>query len=307
MTTRLPRTMRLYFASTLVIGGGAALTAIACVPPGNSTPSDAGPPGPNANAAATPTIRPSVNVMRAPFEDTFDRAPKPAEPASPASSASATDAAAPAAAPRSDGAAAAAAAAAAASANANDAAASDLGPDWTQAGTSAWHIEKGRLCVENAKNHGVWLNRTLPINARIEFEATSYGADGDVKAELWGDGRSAATALSYTNATSYLTILGGWKNTLHVLARINEHGDDRKVVNVDPTSDDPRQKPVNVGQTYHFKVERSDGRKVRWSVDGVDFLSFDDSAPLAGFGHDHFGFNNWQVKVCYDNVKITPL
>ena len=29
--------------------------------------------------------------------------------------------------------------------------------------------------------------------------------------------------------------------------------------------------------------------------------------PLAGAGHDHFGFNEWEVKTCYDNVKVTPL
>ena len=29
----------------------------------------------------------------------------------------------------------------------------------------------GRLCVKGAHNHGVWLNRTLPINVRIEFDA----------------------------------------------------------------------------------------------------------------------------------------
>ena len=32
---------------------------------------------------------------------------------------------------------------------------------------------------------------------------------------------SAASGVSYNDATSYLTIFGGWKNTLHVLARIN--------------------------------------------------------------------------------------
>ena len=26
-----------------------------------------------------------------------------------------------------------------------------------------------------------------------------------------------------------------------------------------------------------------------------------------GVGHDHFGFNDWEVKVCFDNVKVTPL
>jgi hypothetical protein len=182
-----------------------------------------------------------------------------------------------------------------------------LGPDWHQAGTSVWHIENGRLCGAGAHNHGVWLRRTLPINARIEFDGISESPDGDLKTEVWGDGQSSATSISYTNATSYLAVLGGWKNTFHVLARLNEHGTDRKEIKVDPTSDDPREKPVTRGQSYHFKIERKDGRVVHWSVDGIEYLNYPDSQPLVGIGHDHFGFNDWEVKVCFDNVKVTPL
>jgi hypothetical protein len=170
-----------------------------------------------------------------------------------------------------------------------------------------WHIESGRLCGAMAHNHGVWLQRTLPVNARIEFDAISDVQDGDIKAEVWGDGRSAATSISYTNATSYLTILGGWHNKFHVLARINEHGTDRKEIKVDPDSDDPTQKPVTAGQVYHFKIERTDGKAVKWFVNGIEYLTYADAQPLAGFGHDHFGFNDWETKVCFDNVKVTPL
>jgi hypothetical protein len=184
---------------------------------------------------------------------------------------------------------------------------SNLGPNWVQMKTSAWRVEGGKLCVQNAHNHGIWLNRTLPVNARIEFDATGYTDDGDLKAEVWGDGATYATGTSYTNATSYLAILGGWKNTQHVLARLNEHGTDRREIHVDKDSDDPRQRPAQKGQTYHFKIERTDGKTVGWSVDGIDFLTWNDSAPLAGQGHDHFGFNEWEAKVCFDNVKVTPL
>jgi hypothetical protein len=183
----------------------------------------------------------------------------------------------------------------------------DLGPDWYAAHTNAWHIENGRLCGQGAKNHGVWLRKVLPINARIEFDAIALTDDGDLKGEVWGDGQSTATKDTYDNATSYLAILGGWHNTLHVLARINEHGEDRKAIHVDKTSDDPSQRPVARGQVYRFKIERTDGKTVKWSVNGVDYLSYADSAPLAGLGHDHFGFNDWEAKVCFDNVKVTPL
>lgn len=186
-----------------------------------------------------------------------------------------------------------------------------FGPNWTvpQKSANAWRIEEGRLCGQGALNHGVWLNTILPINARIEFDAISDSADGDLKAEVWGDGKSGATATSYTNATSYIAILGGWKNTAHVLARKNEHGKDRKELRVDAESDDPRLQPVSVAQTYRFKIERNDGKTVRFSVNDQELLRFEDPDPLVGVGHDHLGFNNYwaQIKSCYDNVKITPL
>jgi hypothetical protein len=237
-------------------------------------------------------VKQAPNVLKTVFEDSFDRPPVAPEP-SPSSGAAAS---------ASNGASGASSAAAAPAPGAGG-----LGPNWYQAQTNAWHIENGRLCGEGAKNHGVWLQRPIPINARIEFDAVSDSPQGDLKAEVWGDGQSAATAISYTNATSYLTIFGGWKNTFHVLARQNEHGGDRKEIRVDKDSDDPRQRPVTGGQVYHFKVERTDGRTVRWFVDGLEYLTYPDANPLAGLGHDHFGFNDWEVKVCFDNVKVTPL
>jgi len=32
-----------------------------------------------------------------------------------------------------------------------------------------------------------------------------------------------------------------------------------------------------------------------------------DPEPLRGRGHDHFGFNNWQSELWFDNLKVTPL
>lgn len=314
-----------------------ALAAIAaCVPTGSAPPYDAGP-----QPATTASFRPSLNVMTAPFEDNFDRPDSKADSGegmwpsfeggalAAHDSGSASDASA--AAVHSARSARSAAALDGGSDAGTDGGASflsvlnagpaeaglgpppshndrsNLGPNWVQVKSAAWRVEGGKLCVQNAHNHPVWLNRTLPVNARIEFDATGFTDDGDLKAEVWGDGTSYATGTSYTNATSYLAILGGWKNTLHVLARLNEHGTDRKEIHVDKDSDDPRQRPAQKGQTYHFKIERSDGKTVRWSVDGVDFLTWVDPSPLAGQGHDHFGFNEWEAKVCFDNVKVTPL
>lgn len=273
--------------------------ASACVPPGNSTQGDAGTTTNNNAAIQAPSFKPSQNIMTAPFEDNFERTSHPLPPLMPSASASvsASASASPSGTPIIPG----------IITSAQPPAPDDLGPDWRQAQTNAWHIEKGRLCGQMAHNHGVWLNRILPINARIEFDAIAENPDGDLKAEIWGDGQSHATSVTYNNATSYLTILGGWKNKFHVLARINEHAPDRREIKVDKDSDDPKDHPVSVGQIYKFKIERNDGKTVRWAVNGLDMLSYDDPSPLAGMGHDHFGFNDWEVKVCFDNVKVTPL
>jgi hypothetical protein len=259
-----------------------ALVAVAgCVPPGNAVPSDAGPTA--TQAPTRPTVvppAPLTDVMKAPFEDDFDH----------------TGQVAPAGGTGGDG-----------GPSTSDASELEPGPDWVATAPGIWHIEGGRVCGEHAKNHGLWLKRVLPPNARIEFDAVSQSTDGDLKAEYWGDGRSFATSLSYTNATSYLTIFGGWHNTFHVLARINEHATDRKEIAIDKNSDDIREKPVMAGQLYHFKVERSDGKTVRWWIDNNEMLTYPDPAPLAGVGHDHFGFNDWDVKVCFDNVRVVPL
>ena len=182
----------------------------------------------------------------------------------------------------------------------------EIGAEWNVL-SPKWKIQNGRLCARGVRNHGIWLKRPLPTNARIEFDAYAETAEGDLKAELWGDGQTGATGISYTNATSYLTILGGWKNSKHVLARLDEHGADRLELDVEPGSDDERARPVEVGQAYHFKVERTDGRTVEWSVNGLVFFRFTDAEPLAGAGHDHLGFNEWDAPVCFDNVRVTPL
>lgn len=288
--------------------------AVACVPTGNAPPYDAGP-----SQSPTPTFKPSVNVMTEPFEDTFDR-PDGGEALALPGDASSTflsiDAAVAKAA--ADGRAPAVneagangllgpSTAEAGSAESAFRRASNLGQDWSPARTNAWRIENGRLCAENAHNRGIWLNRTLPVNARIEFDAYALTDDGDLKAEVWGDGHSYATATSYTMATSYLVILGGWHNSIHALARLNEHGNDRKEIRVDKNSDDPREKPVVKGQRYQFKIERTDGKTIHVVVNDVEYFSWADPSPLAGQGHDHFGFNEWEAKVCFDNVKVTPL
>jgi hypothetical protein len=182
----------------------------------------------------------------------------------------------------------------------------ELGADY--APTSAvWRIEDGQLCGRSARNHPVWLRRRLPPNVRVEFTASAGSSDGDIKVELFGDGRSRARSRSYIDATSYLAVFGGWKNRLHVLARLNEHGADRRELTLDPNAPDARRRTVEPNRRYRFELERLDGETLHWFVDGVPVLEFADPGPLRGEGHEYFAFNDWEAPVCFDDLVIYPL
>lgn len=171
----------------------------------------------------------------------------------------------------------------------------ELGDLWNNTGAN-WRIEEGQLVIRGARNRPLWLRRTLPRNVRIEFDVRSESPDGDIKVEVFGDGESRATTESYT-ATSYVVIFGGWSNSLNVLARMNEHGDDRVV--------GPRR-PVEPGRTYHMRIERTGNRIAAW-VDDELLVEMTDEDPLEGRGHDHFAFNDWNAEVHFDNFRVTAL
>jgi hypothetical protein len=94
-----------------------------------------------------------------------------------------------------------------------------------------------------------------------------------------------------------VVIFGGWRNSLNVLARMNEHGADRVV--------GPAYKVVP-NKTYHMKIERRGATIGAW-VDGRPLVSMTDPNPLTGPGHDHFGLNNWEATLSFDNLRIRPL
>lgn len=171
----------------------------------------------------------------------------------------------------------------------------ELGPLWNNTG-AAWRIVDGRLTVQGARNHPLWLRQRLPRDVRVEFDARSDSPDGDLKVEIFGDGVSAAQQASY-DATSYVVIFGGWRNSLDVLARMDEHGRDRV--------ERPSRRVVP-GRVYHFKIERR-GQRIAAFVDGTLLVEMNDPEPLEGRGHDHLGFNDWDAPVSFDNLVITPL
>jgi hypothetical protein len=172
---------------------------------------------------------------------------------------------------------------------------SDLGPTWRSTG-GPYSLTDGKLHVKGARNKPLWLRRTLPRDVRIEFDVRSESPEGDIKVEVYGDGVSKAEKASYT-ATSYVVIFGGWNNSKNVLARLDEHGQDRV---------EGATRKVEKGRTYHMKIERK-GDTIRAEVDGQLLVQMVDEDPLWGPGHDHFAFNNWSSELWFDNLKITPL
>jgi hypothetical protein len=170
-----------------------------------------------------------------------------------------------------------------------------IGDDWLATG-SEFRLAGGELVVSGARNHPLWLKKPIPRDCVIELDAWSNSDAGDIKLEAWGDGKSYAQTVSYT-ATSYVFIFGGWNNTISAIARMNEHGADRK------TRQDLR---VEKGKHYHYRIERRAGH-IDWQIDGKPFLVFDDPKPLDGPDHAYLGFNDWEAELHFDNLKVTPL
>jgi hypothetical protein len=172
---------------------------------------------------------------------------------------------------------------------------SSLGEVWHNTG-GPYELRDGRLHVRGARNKPLWLRRRLPRDARIELDVRSESPEGDIKLEVYGDGVSRAETESYT-ATSYVVIFGGWGNSTNVIARMDEHADDRAV--------GPRR-AVEQGRWYHLVVERR-GDTIRATVDDHELATMQDADPLEGRGHEYFAFNNWQSDLSFDNLRISPL
>jgi hypothetical protein len=169
----------------------------------------------------------------------------------------------------------------------------------------------------------LWLKAKLPDNVVVEFDARSQSPEGDIKCEIFGDGTD--------HASGYVLIHGGWNNSLSIIARLDEHGTslaalqaeagriqreknlpDADVVRTGLFRENTRMRveanpfPVQIGKTEHWRIERR-GSLLVWSIDGKEFMRFDDPFPLKGKGHDRFGFSSWEAQLYFDNLSITPL
>jgi hypothetical protein len=171
-----------------------------------------------------------------------------------------------------------------------------LGANWSDTGGN-YTIAGGKVLAKEAYNHPLWLVPRLPRDAEITFDVSSLSPHGDIKVEAWGDGESAATDQGAYTATGYVFIFGGWKNSLTVLARMDEHGADRQA---------RADLKVVPGRTYRFKIARK-GTRLSWWIDDRLVFRLDDPAPLQGRGHEHFGLNDWEAELHFDNLRIRAL
>jgi hypothetical protein len=162
-------------------------------------------------------------------------------------------------------------------------------------------IDRGALHISGGYNHPLWLSRPLPSDLEITLDARSLSPDGDLKIELFGDGRSFALNRGRYWATGYVLGQGGWGNTKTFIARRDEHNSQL----LHSTAF-----PVRIGQWHRWRITTflEDGRLViSWWVDDLPALRLTDPDPLYGGKNRHFGFSNWKSDAYFDNLRITPL
>ena len=162
-----------------------------------------------------------------------------------------------------------------------------LGEAWLPTG-GHWVIDRGAVLTTGANNAPLFLKAQLPHDVVIEVDIISETSAVDAKIELMTDG--------HTHQSGYIFILGGWDNKFSVIARLDEHGRDRKAKS--PTG-------VQGKKEYHWRIEKKGGA-LRWYIDGKLYMTYDDPKPLQGPGHDRLAFSNWQNQLRYDNLRIWP-
>jgi hypothetical protein len=216
-----------------------------------------------------------------------------------------------------------------------------LGAAWWSNG-GHWRIVDGQLYSPGAGNNPLWLKARLPPDVRVEFDVRSEGPDGDIKWEMYGDGRN--------HSTGYVFLFGAWRNRESRICKLDEHAltqDEARAQLAATARPYPRQMDfietlsapfvrwsarrdlermekgeywqrdtpfvvkrldlkVEKGRKYHMTVTKQGGH-IRWDIDGQLAMEMTDPSPLSGSDHDRFGFSSWANDTYFDNLKITAL
>ncbi|RKG97560.1 hypothetical protein D7V97_34155, partial [Corallococcus sp. CA053C] len=187
-----------------------------------------------------------------------------------------------------------------------------------------WRVTGGELLGPAPKNNPLWLQAALPDDVAVEFDVRPEYPEGDIRVELFGNGRDPASG--------YVLVQGGWNNGLSVIARrdINAPGLDalqRRAARIaergggqgaDLVATGVFQKdtamrvesrvgtPVQAGRVYHWRIERR-GNVLKWAIDGTLVAELDDPFPFKGKGHDRLGLSGWESQLFFDNLRVgTP-
>jgi hypothetical protein len=173
------------------------------------------------------------------------------------------------------------------------------GPDYYQTG-SGYRVDHGALNAHGAHNKPLWLRKKLPHDVQIDFTCWSNSPDGDIKVEVFGDGRYFDPDQGDYTSTGYVFIMGGWHNEKSIIVKGYEHGTDMTPPKMTPK--------VVAGQKYHWRIVRK-GAVLTWYVDDMatPFLEYRDQSPWSGAGHEYFAFSNWETDTWFDDLAITPL
>lgn len=168
----------------------------------------------------------------------------------------------------------------------------EIGENYANLGGD-WKIENGKLKSIRAENKNLVLKSVdLPQNAVIELTMKSLSKEIDVKFNLWGDGKP------HDHGDGYTFILGGWKNRVSVISKLDEHEKKRS---------EKRNAGLEKGKLYKVKVERK-SNKIKWFVNGELFLEYFDETPLkVSEGYSKLSFANWRSDVEFDDLKIYAL
>ncbi|HTJ46587.1 MAG TPA: hypothetical protein VL463_30985 [Kofleriaceae bacterium] len=173
------------------------------------------------------------------------------------------------------------------------------GADYYQTG-SGYRIADGALNAHGAHNKPLWLRKKLPHDVQIDLTTWSNSPDGDIKVEVFGDGRYFDPDAGDYTSTGYVFIFGGWHNTESIIVKGYEHGTDKT-----PPKTSPKVEP---GKKYHWRIVRK-GSVIDWFIDDMNkpFLEYNDPNPWSGPGHEYFAFSNWETDTWFDDLTITPI
>ncbi len=169
----------------------------------------------------------------------------------------------------------------------NDFSNGSIGSEWKNEGGD-WKIVDGKMTSRKALNKDLVLNIEMPAEAIIELDMVSHSEAIDFKFRAWGDKRGPL------HDGAYHFLLGAWKNKMSTIAPFGEH-DERRVKKT-PTE-------LVINKWYKVKVVRSKG-VIDMFLDGVKYMSYQDTEPLDKNFFKYFSFANWKSDCEYDNLKI---